>query len=313
VVRVREARLEDAAVITAIYNLGIAGRLATFETEPRSVADIEQRLSALAEHPLVVAEGEGAGVVGWAGAAEYRPRACYSGIGEFSVYVAPDWRGRGVGRGLVEGLVAAAADRGYWKLLSRVFPDNTASRALCRATGFREVGMYERHGFLDGRWRDVVIVERLIEANLPGSGVVVRAARRADWPAIRALLEADGLPIEGAEAHLGDFLVAVRRDQVVGTAGLECYPSDAVLLRSVAVAAAERGTGAGRRLVERVLERAARRGARHAVLLTTSAQAFFTHLGFVPVCRDDVPRALHASAEFRGACPATAAVMIKDL
>lgn len=312
-VRVRDARVEDAAAIAAIYNSGVAGRLATFETEPRQAADIERRLSTLAAHPLVVADADGVGVVGWAGAAEYRPRACYGGIGEFSVYVAPDWRDKGVGRQLIEGLVAAAADRGYWKLVSRVFPENTASRALCRATGFREVGVYERHGFLDGRWRDVVIVERLIAANLSASGVGIRAATADDWPAVRALLEADRLPLDGAEAHLRDFVVAVRRDRVVGTAGVERYPGDAVLLRSVAVAAGERGTGTGRLLVERALARAARDGARRAVLLTTSAQAFFAHLGFLPVSRDDVPRELHASAEFSGACPDTAVVMTKTL
>ena len=75
-------------------------------------------------------------------------------------------RGRGVGRQLLQALIDRARERGYWKLLSRIFPFNTASRALCRSVGFREVGTYENHGQLDGRWLDVVIVERLIPENL---------------------------------------------------------------------------------------------------------------------------------------------------
>ena len=79
-------------------------------------------------------------------------------------------RGRGVGRQLLAALIDAARDRGYWKLVSRVFPFNTASRALCRSCGFREVGIYEKHGCLDGVWLDVVVVERLIPENLTQVG-----------------------------------------------------------------------------------------------------------------------------------------------
>jgi phosphinothricin acetyltransferase len=96
----------------------------------------------------------------------YRPRACYSGIAEFSIYLDQAARNRGVGRRLLTALVGAARDRGYWKLVSRVFPFNTASRALCKACGFREVGIYEKHGQLDGQWLDVVIVERVIPENI---------------------------------------------------------------------------------------------------------------------------------------------------
>jgi phosphinothricin acetyltransferase len=116
-------------------------------------------------YPVLVAT-EGDAVIGWAGLSTYRPRACYSGIAEFSIYLDQAVRNRGVGRRLLTALVGAARDRGYWKLVSRVFPFNTPSRALCKACGFREVGIYEKHGQLDGHWLDVVIVERVIPENI---------------------------------------------------------------------------------------------------------------------------------------------------
>ena len=155
----------DAASIALIYNQGIEDRGATFETEPRTSADIVRRLDDARQFPLLVADANG-GVVGWAGLSAYRPRACYSGIAEFSIYLERAARGRGVGHQLLSSLIDAARDRGYWTLVSRVFPFNAGSRALCRSCGFREVGIYEKHGRLDGQWLDVIIVERLIPENL---------------------------------------------------------------------------------------------------------------------------------------------------
>jgi L-amino acid N-acyltransferase YncA len=165
-VTVRSATEADAAAIAEIYNQGIEDRMATFETELRSAEDrLAWLRSVRGRYPVVVAEAEGA-VVGWAGAGPYRARACYQGIGEFSVYVRRDCRGRRVGDVLLPALIAESERFGLWKLLSRIFLFNEASRALCRKHGFREVGVYEKHGKLDGRWLDVVIVERLIPANL---------------------------------------------------------------------------------------------------------------------------------------------------
>ena len=159
----RAATIDDAAVIARIYNEGIADRVATFETRPRSAGDVRGWFDGV--HPIVVAE-EGGEVVAFAATSTYRPRECYAGIAEVSVYVARAARGRGAGRMALTALIECAHQAGYWKLVSRVFPENHASRGLIRSLGFREVGTYEKHGRLDGIWRDVVIVERLIPENV---------------------------------------------------------------------------------------------------------------------------------------------------
>ena len=151
----------DAAAIAAIYNEGIADRVATFETEPRSATDIAVWFTG--EHPVVVAETGETGPVAFAASFPYSSRPCYRGVGEFSVYVRRDYRGRGAGRAVLAALMEAAATRGMHKLTSRVFPENAASRALLKGLGFEEIGIHRRHGQLDGRWRDCVIVERLLD------------------------------------------------------------------------------------------------------------------------------------------------------
>lgn len=155
----RCATPEDADAIARIYNEGIEDRVATFETRFRSDEDVRAWFDGV--HPIVVVE-DGGGVVAFAATFTYRPRECYAGIAEASVYVARAYRRRGAGRIALEALIQAAKDAGFWKLLSRIFPENAASRGLVRQLGFREVGIYERHGQLDGQRRDVVIVERLM-------------------------------------------------------------------------------------------------------------------------------------------------------
>lgn len=159
---VRPAAAGDAEAIARIYNEGIEDRVATFETEPRSAEDIRTTLAERGgRHPAVVAERDGA-VVAFAWTSPYSSRACYAGVAEFSIYVAREVRGGGAGRAALAGLLAAAEAAGFWKLTSRVFPENEASRRLCRALGFTEVGLHRRHARLDGRWRDCITVERLL-------------------------------------------------------------------------------------------------------------------------------------------------------
>ena len=158
-VRVREAVTGDAGAIAAIYNEGIEGREATFETRLRDAAEVEGWLGA--DYPLLVAEVDG-DVAGWARLAPYSERPAYRGVGECSVYVASAQRGRGIGTRVLAALAEDAERRGFHKLLGKLFPTNAASVALVRRAGFREVGVHRHHARLDGEWRDVVLVELLL-------------------------------------------------------------------------------------------------------------------------------------------------------
>jgi L-amino acid N-acyltransferase YncA len=169
---VRNAELSDAAQIAVIYNEGIEERSSTFETDLRTEDTMRGWLidHQNSGHPVLVAivseASELTNVGGWSSISAYRPRSCYSGIGEFSIYVRKSYRRRGIGGKLLVSLIDEAGRLGYWKLISRIFTFNTASRELCKKCGFREVGIYEKHGKLDGKWIDTVIVERMIPENL---------------------------------------------------------------------------------------------------------------------------------------------------
>lgn len=160
--RARPATLADAPPMARIYNQGIEDRIATFETSPRGVEAVEAWLAS--GLPVVVVVDAAQNVVGYAATFAYSDRCCYAGIAEFSVYVERGHRGTGVGKHAMAALIEAARTQGLHKLLSRVFVENSASLGLLRSQGFREVGVHQRHGQLDGVWRDVVAVERLIEA-----------------------------------------------------------------------------------------------------------------------------------------------------
>jgi L-amino acid N-acyltransferase YncA len=170
----RPATPADAPAIARIYNQGIEERIATFETEPRSDEQIRSMLAERGDrYPTVVVERAGR-VVAWAGTSSYRSRPCYAGVAEYSVYVDRAARRTGAGRAALVALVRAAEERGFWKLVSRIFPENRASLALCRAIGFRVVGTYYRHAKLDGQWRDCVIVEKLLGDAAEGDGTSIR-------------------------------------------------------------------------------------------------------------------------------------------
>ncbi|VUD62738.1 L-methionine sulfoximine/L-methionine sulfone acetyltransferase [Thalassocella blandensis] len=161
---IRAAHIQDIVDITHIYNAGIKSGLGTFETRLREEKEIQGWLDASVQFPILVAEHEGK-CVGFARLFEYRARDCYAGIAEFSIYLDQQYQGLGIGTKLLKALIRSAEQSGKHKLISRIFTFNSASRALCKKSGFREVGVYQRHGKLNDQWLDVVIVEYLIAAN----------------------------------------------------------------------------------------------------------------------------------------------------
>ncbi len=155
---VRDLVAADWPAVRAIYEEGIASGDATFETEAPSWESWD------AAHPDVrlVAERDGA-VVGWAALSPSSGRCVYRGVAEVSVYVGETARGTGVGRALLDELVARSEAAGYWTLTAGIFPENVASLRLHRACGFRDVGVRERLGEMGRTWRDVVFLERRSE------------------------------------------------------------------------------------------------------------------------------------------------------
>ncbi|MDI1463332.1 N-acetyltransferase family protein [Catellatospora sp. KI3] len=147
----------DAEAVLAIYQLGIDGGNATFDTAAPTWEAFDA--GRLPEHRLVGCEESGR-VLGWVAVSRVSVRPAYAGVVEHSVYVHPDAQGRGVGLTLMRALIASTEAAGIWTIQSGIFPENTASLALHRAVGFREVGVRERPARLHGRWRDVVAVER---------------------------------------------------------------------------------------------------------------------------------------------------------
>ncbi len=158
-VHIRTAEPKDALQITQIYNQGIEDRIATFESEARLEQDILEWFNP--NYPFLVAERDGL-VLGFIRASSYRSRASYAQIAEYSVYVAREAQGQRIGDALMTTFIPILKEKGFSKVLSRIFPENTASLALCAKHGFRVVGVYQKHAQLDGVWRDCVIVERLL-------------------------------------------------------------------------------------------------------------------------------------------------------
>jgi L-amino acid N-acyltransferase YncA len=153
---IHEMTAADWPEVEAIYAAGIQTGNATFETATPTWEEFDA--GRLADHRLVaVASGR---VVGWAALSPTSSRACYAGVVEHSVYVATEHRGQGVGRALMEALLASADAAGLWTVQTSVFPENAATLALHERLGFRVVGRRERIARLNGIWRDTLLLER---------------------------------------------------------------------------------------------------------------------------------------------------------
>jgi L-amino acid N-acyltransferase YncA len=154
----RPMEVADADAVLRIYQAGMDSGHASFEHTAPTWAAFDA--GKLAQHRLVAVDGD---VLGWVAVSAVSSRCVYAGVVEHSVYVDPVVQGRGVGRALLDALIAATEAAGIWTIQSGIFPENTASRALHRAAGFREVGVRERigrHTTEHNRWRDVIFIER---------------------------------------------------------------------------------------------------------------------------------------------------------
>lgn len=157
--KIRELEPSDWAAVREIYAEGIATGNATFETE---VPSWDSWDGAHISDCRFVAEVDGA-VRGWAALTPVSDRCVYGGVAEVSVYVAAYSRGHGLGSALLAHVVRASEDAGFWTLQAGLFAENVGSLRLHERAGFRLVGVRERLGKLDGRWRDVLLLERRSE------------------------------------------------------------------------------------------------------------------------------------------------------
>jgi phosphinothricin acetyltransferase len=161
---IRDACHGDAAAIAKIYNQGIEDRIATLETQLRTADERAQWMAAKGpRYPVLVAHDDAGTVMGWGSLNQFNPRAAYDHVAEFSVYVSRDHRGQGVGSALLTALEERARSLGFHKMVLGAFPWNTAGMRLYERRGFRTVGTYHEQGQLDGRWVDVVVMEKILD------------------------------------------------------------------------------------------------------------------------------------------------------
>lgn len=160
---IRDASREDAAAIAHIYNQGIEDRSATLETQLRTAEERAEWLAARSpRHPVLVAVDQSGAVVGWASLNSFNPRPAYDHVVDFSVYVAREQRGQGIGDALLGALEERARLLGYHKMVLAAFPGNAPGMRLYERHEFRMVGIYHEQGMLDNKWVDVVLMEKLL-------------------------------------------------------------------------------------------------------------------------------------------------------
>lgn len=163
-IKLRDARRTDVPKICDIHNQGIADRLATLDVESHTLEEQLQWFHRHGpRHPVVVAEAMG-DIIGWVSLNRFSRRAAYRFVADLSVYVDRQWRGKGIGSLLLQEVVTRARSIGYHKIVLSAFPFNQAGMRLYEKFGFRTVGIYREQGWLDGRWVDTIIMEKLFDA-----------------------------------------------------------------------------------------------------------------------------------------------------
>lgn len=161
--KVREAKISDILYITSIYNQGIEDRIATLETRLRDNAEMEEWFNSRSERYKVIVIEDSQNIVrGWASINVFNSRCCYSGVGDLSIYIERDMRGKGLGKILLYSLLETAPKYDFHKLVLSAFEFNEAGKKLYKALEFREVGTYVNQGILDGNFVNITIMEKLI-------------------------------------------------------------------------------------------------------------------------------------------------------
>ena len=161
--KIREANINDSSCITNIYNQGIEDRIATLETRLRTNEDTNEWLTSRSDrHKVIVIEDNYGAVQGWASINVFNSRCCYSGVGDLSIYIHRDVRGRGLGKLLLDHLMEIAKINEFHKLILSTFDYNEPGKKLYKSLGFREVGTYYEQGILDGKFINVTIMEKIL-------------------------------------------------------------------------------------------------------------------------------------------------------
>jgi phosphinothricin acetyltransferase len=161
---VREAKFLDIPYLTNIYNQGIEDRVATLETRLRDNVEMEEWLNSRgARYKVLVIEDMQSMVRGWASINVFNSRCAYSGVGDLSIYIERNMRGKGLGKILLASLLDTAKEQDFHKLVLSTFEFNNAGKSLYKALGFREVGIYEEQGVLDGKFINIAIMEKLLQ------------------------------------------------------------------------------------------------------------------------------------------------------
>lgn len=161
-VLIREANLKDIEPIMDIYNQGIEDRIATLESEAKDLLYMKNWFEQHRDrYKVIVAEQEG-DVLGWAAINQYSSRCAYAGVGDLSIYIAREYRGKGVGSLLLKEMEKVAIENGFYKIVLFTFPYNKIGQALYNKNGFQEVGTFKNQGILDGKFVDVMAMEKMI-------------------------------------------------------------------------------------------------------------------------------------------------------
>ncbi|GGA31987.1 arsinothricin resistance N-acetyltransferase ArsN1 family A [Paenibacillus physcomitrellae] len=159
--KIRQAQPLDLESIRRIYNQGIEDRIATLETETKDMAYMQQWYDSHRDRFVILVAEEQGKVVGWASLNPYSLRCAYAGVADLSIYIDRDHRGKGVGSALLTELEEQAKANQFYKIVLFTFPSNQGGQGLYRKLGYREVGVFQNQGVLDGQFIDVMIMEKL--------------------------------------------------------------------------------------------------------------------------------------------------------